>query len=138
MDKGFGNDKTRYPPPFSLRLTPAEREELEKLADGRPLGQFLKEAALFYGDKLPPSRKLSPEDRKLLAQVLGTLGQSRLSSNINQLARAANSGSLPVNEDVIKRLNESASTIFWMRNNLIQALKIKPQSLNDEESSDDP
>ncbi len=127
----------KYPAPFSIRLTKQEREELESLADGRPLGQVMKDAALFYGDKLPSSRKLSPEDQKLLAQLLGTLGQSRLSSNINQLAKAANSGSLPVNEDVVKRLNESASTILWMRNNLIQALKIKPQG-GDKEIADDP
>ena len=40
-------------------------------------------------------------DRQELAKLLGKLGKPRISQNINQLAKAANSGSLPVNHEVL-------------------------------------
>ena len=44
--------------------------------------------------------------QKLLAKLLGVLGKSRIANNINQLAKAANSGSLPVNEEVLQSIND--------------------------------
>lgn len=103
--------KKTYPPPFSVRLTEQERAELTKLADGQPLGQFIKDAILQNGVRPPPSRKPRIQDQKLLAKLLGALGQSRIASNINQLAKAANSGSLPVNEEVLQSLHDAVAAI---------------------------
>ena len=51
--------------------------------------------------------------------MLGALGQSRIASNINQLAKTANSGSLPVNKEVLEGLNDAVDAIRWMRETLI-------------------
>jgi hypothetical protein len=44
---------------------------------------------------------LAIEGRKALAQALALLGRSRLSSNLNQLAHAANIGTLPIDLDTM-------------------------------------
>ena len=131
--------RKNYPAPFSLRLSNQEREEIKNLADGLPMGQFIKDAILQNGMRPASSRRPRIQDQKLLAKLLGALGKSRIASNINQLAKAANSGSLPVNEEVLKSLKEATTAILWMRDTLIKAMGLKPQSSETSaEDYDDP
>ncbi len=124
--------KNKPTPPFSIRFTPAERKALEMAAAGRPLAAYIR--WLIFKEDMPemPKKRTKGEsvsrDQKEIAKLLGALGQSRISSNINQLAKAANSGSLPVNEEVIQALNEAVAAIKWMRQRLIKGLGIKPQN----------
>ena len=131
--------KSIYPAPFSLRLTEQERAALKEMAGEQPMGQFIKDA-IFDKSLRPPKRsRNAPTDQKLIAKLLAALGSSRIASNINQLAKAANSGSLPVNIEVIDALNEAVEAIRWMRDTLIEAMGIKAQSQNkDQEDSHDP
>jgi len=122
------NCTNNYPAPFSLRLNSQERQEMQRLAAGQPLGRFIKDAILKHGQRPAFKRKPLIADQKALAKLLGALGQSRIASNINQLAKAANSGSLPVNKDVIDGLNDAVEAIRWMRDTLIKAIGIKPQN----------
>jgi len=115
--------KNKYPSPFSLRLSHSQYSELKRLAGGIPIGTYIKDT-LFKHKQRP--RRASQYDHKLLAMLLGALGKSRIASNINQLARAANSGSLPVNEEVLKSLKEAVEAILWMRDTLIKLLRVKP------------
>jgi len=57
--------------------------------------------------------------------VLGKLGQSRLSSSLNQLARSANTGSLPVTPDTEAALLEAVAEIREIRRLLIKALNLE-------------
>ncbi len=66
------------------------------------------------------------KDHEKLAQVLGILGKSRLSSNLNQLAKASNSGSLPLTPDTEAALLQAAPEVALMRNLLIEALNLEP------------
>lgn len=93
--------KTKAPPPFSLRLSVEERKKLEEAAAGMPLGTYIK-TKLFDGDLSPRrTRGAAPvKDHASLAQVLGMLGNMRLANNLNQLARAANIGTLPLTPEV--------------------------------------
>lgn len=88
-----------------MRLTKEERESLELAASGRPLAAYIR-WLIFRKDlsDMPKSRtrgETSSPDHKQFAKLLGALGQSRIASNINQLAQAARSGSLPVNQEII-------------------------------------
>ncbi|WP_444994737.1 hypothetical protein [Aliikangiella sp. IMCC44359] len=115
----------KYPPPYSLRLSDEERKHLKELADGKPLASYIK-AILFGESSLPKYRKRAKlEDEQLLIKLLAALGKSRIASNINQLAKAANSGSLPVNHDIINALNEAVAAIKWMRESLIKGIGLK-------------
>lgn len=108
-----------YDPPFSLRLSFEERARLEALADGEPLGSYIRSRLL---DSAPSRKRMTVNDKDALVRVLGLLGQSRLSSNINQLAKAVNSGSLPVTPETETELKAAARDVMAMRQILIQAL----------------
>ena len=73
----------------------------------------------------PPPRtrgKAPVRDHILLSQLMALLGQSRLSSNVNQLAKAANSGSLPVTPETESDLRHACRDIAEIRRMLMQAL----------------
>lgn len=81
-----------YDPPFSLRLSFEERARLTAQAEGMALGAYIRSRLL---DEPPRRKRVSEIDRDSLLRVLGQLGQSRIANNLNQLARAANLGTLP-------------------------------------------
>jgi hypothetical protein len=119
-------EERKHGAPFSLRLTKEERQALDALADGMPLGAYIKDA-LINRDIRPRTRGRKPvKDREALAKLLGLLGQSRLSQNINQLAKAVHTGSLPVNADVHRALLEACAGIRAMRDALLSALGLQP------------
>lgn len=118
--------------PFSLRLTPEERAQLEKDASGTSLGAYIR--SRLFDTSLPKRRtrgKHPVKDHQELAKVLGELGHSRLANNLNQLARAANSGSLEVSPDTEKSLLNACGDIRWMRHVLMSALGLMPENHND-------
>jgi len=116
---------TRYPAPFSLRLTEEERKELDRLADGQPWGTYIKDA-IFNRQVRPRTRGQKPvRDHQALARLMGLLGRSRISQNINQLAKAANTGSLPLNADVYRSLMEACGAVREMRSLLMTGLGLK-------------
>lgn len=112
-------------PPFSLRLTFEERAKLERDAAGMALGAYIRSRLLDPETVAPRKRgKFPVKDHQALAQLLGLLGQSRLANNVNQLARAANTGSLAVTPDTEEALMSATADIQQMRQLLIQALDI--------------
>ncbi|OKL42923.1 hypothetical protein [Pseudovibrio exalbescens] len=119
--------KTLINVPFSLRLTFEERAKLEKQAAGMPLGAYIRKQ-VFGKDATPrKTRGKHPvKDHVALGRVLGALGQSRLSSNVNQLARAVNTGSLPVTPDTEQSIIEACEAIEEIRTELLKALGTEP------------
>lgn len=113
----------KAPAPFSIRFTFEERAKLEKAAAGMPLGAYIRQK-LFDGELTPRRvRGQKPvKDHAKLARVLGALGQSRLSNNLNQIAKAANLGALPVTPELEEELSETCHTISSMRSDLMRAL----------------
>ena len=108
---------------FPLFLKDDERARLESDAKGMSLTAYIR-WRLFDPDHPPPrTRTKAPVvDHPALAKLLGLLGQSRLSSNINQLARAVNVGALPLAEEVEAELTAAAQDIAEMRRLLVKAL----------------
>lgn len=119
--------KTLINVPFSLRLTFEERAKLEKQAAGMPLGAYIRKQ-VFGKDATPrKTRGKHPvKDHVALGRVLGALGQSRLSNNVNQLARAVNTGSLPVTPDTEQSIIEACEAIEEIRIELLKALGSEP------------
>jgi hypothetical protein len=118
--------KSKTPPPFSLRLTFEERAQLEDAANGVPLGAYIK--AVLFKQELPKVQRRGTKpvaDHAELARLLALLGASRLSSNVNQLAKAVHSGSLPVTPDTEAELNQACIDIREMRHMLVRALGLK-------------
>jgi len=110
--------------PFSLRLTFEERAALEHAAGNFPLGTYIKLKA-FDGRPLQlqgQGMRRPVKDPEALAQVLALLGRARLANNLNQLAHAANTGSLPVTPETLAAIQEACAEVAAMRRALLQAL----------------
>ena len=108
------------PSPFTVRLSPEQRAELERRADRAELslgGYFI--AAAFATP--PPRQSRRPAaNRELLAQILASFG--RIGSNVNQLARVANAGSWPDS----RLLKQACDDVRMIRDMLIRALGFTP------------
>lgn len=115
----------KRPSPFCIRLTPYERAYLEQLAGNRSLSAYMREELL--GDMAEKRRELrNPKiEQEQYAALLAALGQSRLSSNLNQLAHAANVGTLDVSQDTEQQLQDAYVCILEMRKALFMALGLK-------------
>ncbi|MEE9355053.1 MAG: hypothetical protein V3U75_05630 [Methylococcaceae bacterium] len=118
--------------PFSLRLSLEERKRLEQYAAGLSLGEYIRQRIFTQGhqgdESLPKRRtrgKHPVKDHKILSQLLGELGRSRLASNMNQIAKALNIGSLELTPETETALLEACADIYEMRNMLIKALGLK-------------
>ncbi|BDG72536.1 hypothetical protein [Roseomonas fluvialis] len=113
--------------PFSLRLSEDERARLTVEAGGAPLGAYMK--AKLLGETIPVRMRrsgLAVEDRQALGKALALLGQSRLASNLNQLAHLAHIGALPVSPEIESELKNAVSEVRAMRCLLVTALGLKP------------
>ncbi|MEP3346293.1 MAG: hypothetical protein ABJN34_00020 [Litoreibacter sp.] len=126
MSVSQSNSKPLRPAPFSLRLTPEERERLEAQSGAMPLASYIKSVVL--SDEAPKYRKRTRPpvaEQQLLAAVLAKLGSSRTASNLNQIAKGLNQGTLVVDEELEADLNAAIAEVAWMRATLMQALGIK-------------
>ncbi|WBQ11224.1 MobC family plasmid mobilization relaxosome protein [Hyphomonadaceae bacterium ML37] len=113
-------------PPFSLRLTFEERARLEELAGDMPLGSYIKDR-VFNEDGTATRRarkrlRRPVKDKQSLAKLLGMLGQSRIANNLNQLAKAANIGTLPVTPETERDIRRACAEVQLMRMELLRAL----------------
>ncbi len=98
-------------------------DALVEMAGDLPLGPFILERA--FGNDLPLPRTIRRKpikDHAAYALLLAKLGNTRLSSNMNQLAKQANLGTLPVTPETEAALVWAAQEISDMRRLLVQAL----------------
>lgn len=109
--------------PFSLRLTASERAALQTAAGDMPLGAYIR-SRLLGAEQHQPRRagRVPKHDHAALGQALGELGRSRLANNLNQLAKAVNTGSLPVTPDTEKEIRDACAAVQRMRAELLRAL----------------
>ncbi|MCF6354793.1 MAG: MobC family plasmid mobilization relaxosome protein [Candidatus Polarisedimenticolaceae bacterium] len=113
----------KKPAPFSLRLSPEERSQLEHFAAGLSLGEYIRQR--LFDESMPKRRsrgKFPVKDHVALSQLLGELGGSRMPNNLNQLAKAANTGTLVLTSEVRATLLEASADIAEMRKMLMRAL----------------
>lgn len=109
--------------PLTLRLTAEERARLEELAAGMTLSAYIR-ACIFAEQSRRQKRrpKSVVADKKLAAEALGLLGQSRIASNLNQLAHHANLGILIVGETEKAQIAEAHEHLRAIRGVLMGAL----------------
>lgn len=113
-------------PPFSLRLSAEEKAFLKAKAGEMSLGAYIKAKA--FADGGPVKKRavgLEVQDQKALSKALALLGQSRFSSNLNQLAKAANIGSLPMSPELERELTETCAHVQEIKALLIRAVGLK-------------
>lgn len=123
-------DLDEYTVPFSMRLTRAQRRKLD--ADSAPLtaGEYVRSRLFDNPTPLKRTSRRPVQDEQALVRVLGALGRSRLSSNLNQLAKAVHSGSLPVTPETEQAILEACSAVQNMSAELVKALGLPPEREN--------
>ncbi len=124
MDSGQPIKNPLYP--VSLRMTFEEKANLELAAAGMSLSSYIRWRIFDPASPPPKHRGKRPvKDHVALARLLAMMGQSRIGNNLNQLAKAVNSGSLPVTPETEAELLEAARAIVHMRRLLLEALQIE-------------
>ncbi|MEP3767689.1 MAG: plasmid mobilization relaxosome protein MobC [Marinomonas sp.] len=115
--------KRRDRSPLTLRLTTDERQRLEELAAGMTLSAYVR-ACVFGAEAAKRKRRPKDvvEDKKAAAEALALLGQSRIASNLNQLAYHANIGALIVGEQEKANIAEANAHLRAIRTLLVKAL----------------
>ena len=120
--------KTPKTIPFSIRLTPEERSDLERRAGKQALGDFIR--ARLFGQGRPASPvKFRPQsttiDKRTAAQALGLLGKSGIASNLKRLSEAARLGALPVTKETEAAMQRACRDVAAIKSALMTALGIK-------------
>jgi hypothetical protein len=123
--KKQGADAAANQPPLSIRLSPAERADLEARAGDVPVSSYAK--SLLFAVTARPAR-LSPRnptlDHQIIGQLLGALGRAEIAPHLRELAEAARSGSLPLDEITTAQLHEACHDVALMRAELMRALGV--------------
>jgi hypothetical protein len=121
-------DREKYAPPFSLRLTLQERALLDKEAGPLALSEHIRRCLFASPDARKRAYRRPVRDDEALSRVLEALGRSRLPQNLNQLAKAAHSGSLPVTPETVQALHDACTEVAQMRQWLMVALGHLPKA----------
>lgn len=118
--------KSPRPAPFSLRLTPEERSQLEAQAGGMPLASYIK-SVVFAAEapKYRSRRKPPVAEQQLLAEVLARLAQTKHANNLNQIAKHLNLGTLVIDPELEDDLKRAVAEVAWMRATLMKALRVQ-------------
>lgn len=74
---------------------------------------------------MPQRHRAAEPDEKRLAEVLACIGASRISNNLNQLAKAANAGSLFCGGESKRDINRACADVHAIRELLLRALGIE-------------
>jgi len=118
--------KTRRNRIIQFRCTDAEHAEILRRADraGYPPGTFAR--ACVLGSPGPRAQRLPPTNKHLLVKLLGQLG--KIGSNINQIARAINSGKIPP----VPKIEEAIQALLDLDNLVMRALGLSPDEADDD------
>jgi len=113
-------------PPLSFRATLEERELLKQAAGTKSVSAYIREVLFADAAESRRGAKRRPSvDDVALGQALSVLGQSRLSSNLNQIAKGLNTARMPVDGELKLELYKACADVRQMREALIAALNIK-------------
>jgi hypothetical protein len=103
-----------------IRLSDEERAVVETAAEraGLAAGSYARQALL--GAPAPRQVRRPPVERRELVRLLGEVG--KIGSNLNQLARAANSGELVPNAEI----DAALAGLMTVRDAILKALGREP------------
>ena len=126
-------NKRKRPPPVSVRLSEEEYARLQRDAGTLSMAAYIR-LKVFEKEETAPRRKPytrkqpSPSSElKVLGHMLGGLGKSEIASNLDDLAKAARIGALPVSTETEREIQAACLAIQDIRLHLISALGIKAQ-----------
>ena len=118
--------KGKASPRLSFRLSDEELAELKAKAGKLSISAYVRKR-LFGNHGTRPSVRQSNStgNSRALAQVLALLGKSDVYRNLNMIAAEARAGSLLLDEQTMKQIDEACRAVSRMRNELVAALDLR-------------
>jgi len=104
---------------FGIRLTDDERAILEERAANEHVSTWAREQLLGTNQRKRRAARKPIVDDKNLALVMALLGDQRIASNLNQLARHAHMGTLDFGDDVLEQIQEACAAMIAIRKYLL-------------------
>ncbi|MBL8714268.1 MAG: plasmid mobilization relaxosome protein MobC [Alphaproteobacteria bacterium] len=123
-------DEKEYFPPTSVRFSKEERARLDAEAGSLSVSSYIRHR-LFETPTPRRAYRRPVQDDKALGQVLAALGQSRIGNNLNQLAKAVHSGSLPVTPETEAAILAACASVQQMNGQLVKALGLPEEGKAD-------
>ncbi len=116
--------------PYSIRLSAEERDYIRTKAKQMEVTDpaFIRLKVFddnFRAQSSVYQKKGGKQDSKEIGKVLAMLGQSRISNNLNQIAKAINTGTLIMTPEIQSQLTEACLSVQLIRTTLIKGLGIK-------------
>lgn len=132
--KASEKPKTRKgPPPISVRLSEDEYARLRHEAGALSMAAYIR-LKVFGQEETAPRRKAyirkktSPSSELvMIGQMLGGLGESEIAANLDDIAKAARIGAMPVTPEVEREIQAACNAVQDIRVRLIAALGVKVQ-----------
>jgi len=114
---------TKSSPRITLRLSEEEHATLTTLSQGMAVSAFIRESVFGADTSRRKRRSHKPvKDQAAMSQVLGLLGKTKIANNLNQLAHHANTGSLLIDDETLRQIDEAYVHVIEMRDALVRAL----------------
>ena len=115
---------SKYPPPYSLRLTFEERQILDRDAGNMPISAYIRER-LF--DEPSPRRRISPriKDQEIFLEILREFSDMRIANNLNQLAKASHEGRLILAPETQENLDQACDVMKEIKTEILNYLGLK-------------
>jgi len=115
-----GTEKRARTANLTIRFTPEERAAVDEAAVRAGLTAGSHARAVLLGAPAPRQVRRPTVERRELARLLGQLGH--VGGNLNQLAKAANSGAIPCAKDI----QEALAGLTDLRREILLALGREP------------
>lgn len=113
--------------PMTFRVTNSERVEIKALAGTQSVSEYVRESALRKRSRRKRRAQVVTPKQENAARILGLLGQSGVLANLAKIADAAESGALPVTDELSEELRNACALIIAIRCDLIEALGVRVQ-----------
>ena len=112
--------------PFSLRLSHAQRRDLERRAGQIGMAAYIRTQLFTANDNAPlPGKQAATNHRHAAAQILAKLSQGEVVANLRTLVEAARSGSLVLDDEAKAALLQAYEDIAEIKSLLMQTLDTK-------------
>lgn len=126
-------DDFEGPPPVSIRLSDDEYARLRRDAGVLSMAAYIR-LKVFGEEKSAPRRKAymrkktSPSSELvMIGHMLGGLGVSEIAANLNDIAKAARIGAMPVSPQLEREIQAACDAVQDMKARLITVLGVKVQ-----------
>lgn len=122
-DKTDIKKKAARPVPLSIRVSDAEREDLQVAAKGDSLNAYIRSRIFDDKGRARASRRRQPvKDHAALAWALALLGALDLGHSLRELSNAALTGALDVDAETKAELRAACAAVLAIKSDLMRAL----------------